>query len=195
MKTLCWRFSLLCEKSTKSCSSRDAPSGPRKARVKDNKNVAQNAKQRHLYYPNLERREADASELQASQHSTGEASHRGHRCCRPTRPRPPAPFDETSARLTTTTTEVSYRAQPGSPRRFPARPVLSLSFFLFFCRFRGPPDSRSRSRESEPPEMPTTKFPPSSSIAALLTSTLPPPSAHWYPYCKQLLLERLLLVF
>ena len=124
-----------------------------------------------------------------------EASHRGHRCCRPTRPRPPAPFDETSARLTTTTTEVSYRAQPGSPRRFPARPVLSLSFFLFFCRFRGPPDSRSRSRESEPPEMPTTKFPPSSSIAALLTSTLPPPSAHWYPYCKQLLLERLLLVF
>lgn len=60
----------------------------------------------------------------------------------------------TSARLTTTTTEVSYRAQPGSPRRFPARPVLSLSLSLFFCRFRGPPDSRSRSPgESEAPEM------------------------------------------
>ena len=127
LKTLCWRFSLLCEKSTKSCSSRDAPSGPEKV----NKNVAQNAKQRNLYYPNLERREADASELQASQHSTRDASHRGHRCCRPTRPRPPAPFDETSARLTTTTTEVSYRAQPGSPRRFPARPVLSLFFSVF----------------------------------------------------------------
>ena len=124
-----------------------------------------------------------------------EASHGGHRCCRPTRPRPPAPFDETSARLTTTTTEVRYRAQPGSPRRFPARhDPCSLSLFSV-----GSEDLWILGLahvKVNPRKCTTTKFPPSSSImAALLTSTLPPPSAHWYPYCKQLLLERLLLVF
>ena len=42
---------------------------------KVNKNVAQNAKQRDLYYPNLELGEADASELQASQHSESNEKH------------------------------------------------------------------------------------------------------------------------
>ena len=162
---------------------------------KVNISVAQNEKQRNLYYPNLERRDADASQLQASQHSTRWRATRSITRRSPLLQTARAfRRDERALDDDDDRGEIPRAAGITASFSGTTRPVLSLSLFSV-----GSEDLRILGLahvKVKPRKCTTTKFPPSSSImAALLTSTLPPPSAHWYPYCKQLLLERLLLVF
>ena len=138
---------------------------------------------------NLERGESYVSELQASQHSTSESNEKHHT---------EVTAGQTNATATTRAFRRDERALDDDDDRgeLPRAAGITASFsgttralslfflLLFFCRFRGPPILGLAHVKVKPRKC-TTKFPPSSSIAALLTSTLPSPSAHWYPYCKQ----------